>query len=86
MVFETEITHAAAKDLARLPRNRRDQIIAKIATLQADAGRGNAQVTALQGRDDYRLRVGDFRVLFSVNHTAKIILIEAIKPRGRAYQ
>lgn len=42
-------------------------------------------IKKLQGiKDGYRLRVGDLRVLFSIEDN--IVYIEDIKPRGEAYK
>jgi mRNA-degrading endonuclease RelE of RelBE toxin-antitoxin system len=34
---------------------------------------------------DYRIRVGDYRILFNPDFEANVIYIFAILPRGRAY-
>lgn len=41
-------------------------------------------VKALQGRNGYRLRVGDYRIIFDTN--GNILLIEAIGNRGQIYK
>lgn len=44
-------------------------------------------IKALQGqRNVYRLRVGDLRILFTINADTNIILITQIVPRGEAYK
>jgi mRNA interferase RelE/StbE len=40
----------------------------------------------LTGRDGYRLRVGDWRVLFEINDGKLVIVVLAVKPRGEAYE
>lgn len=42
-------------------------------------------VKKLKGRSGYRLRVGDFRVLFDL-HTFEVLYIEKIDNRGQAYK
>jgi mRNA-degrading endonuclease RelE of RelBE toxin-antitoxin system len=45
----------------------------------------DGDVKKLQGyKNDYRLRVGDLRVLYSVN--GDIITIKDVLPRGQAYK
>lgn len=45
----------------------------------------DGDVKKLQGyKDDYRLRVGDLRVLFSIEN--EIITIKGVLPRGNAYK
>ena len=44
-------------------------------------------IKPLQGeRNLYRLRVGDLRIIFSINLNDDIILINKIAPRGEAYK
>ena len=44
-------------------------------------------IKSLQGQKNlYRLRVGDLRVLFSINSASDIILVNKIVPRGEAYK
>ena len=45
------------------------------------------RVRALAGKlqDDYRLRVGKWRILFNINREEKMIHVFAIIPRGDAY-
>ena len=43
-------------------------------------------INALQGQPYYRLRIGQWRVIFDRDDEVKIIGIEKIKPRGDAYK
>ena len=40
----------------------------------------------VEGYKGYRLRLGDYRVLFGINWKDKIIYISRIEPRERAYK
>lgn len=77
-------TLPATKDIARLPRNRRDQIRTRVAAL--DANPFGPQVRKLKGMNGYRLRVGNFRVIFTIDKAAGTILVVSAAPRGRAYR
>ena len=55
------LSPAAAKDLDALPRDAREQVQGG---LHRYAMTGQGDVKALQGRDGYRLRVGNYRVIF----------------------
>lgn len=46
---------------------------------------GIGDVKKLQGRDGYRLRVGDYRILFDY-HTFEVLYIEKIDNRGQVYK
>jgi mRNA interferase RelE/StbE len=56
----------------------------KIVALADDPHAPNNNATRLQGREGYRLRVGDWRVLYELNNGRLIVL--DVKPRGGAYQ
>jgi mRNA-degrading endonuclease RelE of RelBE toxin-antitoxin system len=43
-------------------------------------------VTRLRGSNELRLRVGDWRVRFQVQHREQTIEVLRILPRGRAYR
>jgi mRNA interferase RelE/StbE len=45
-----------------------------------------ANVKALIGRDDYRLRVGDYRVFFFLEPEAELIVIASVQHRREAYR
>lgn len=74
------IAPAATKALRKLPRNEQERIHAAIRRLPA------GDVRRLQGRrDEWRLRVGDWRALIRLDQDARLIVVTAVKPRGRAY-
>ena len=44
----------------------------------------SGDIVKLQGKDGYRLRVGDYRVIFDI--TEKQVIVYRIAPRGQAYK
>ena len=67
-----------------MPANTSRLIRAKVEQYAAEPDSLANNVKALQGRaGHYRLRVGDWRVIFS--ESAQIIAIKSIAPRGSAY-
>jgi mRNA interferase RelE/StbE len=72
------VARAAAKALKRLPRNQAERIMAAIGKLPM------GDVKRLQGRPEYRLRVGSWRVIFAMD--AETITVTAIGPRGDIYR
>jgi len=67
-----------------MPRNIAETIVKKIEAVAADPYARNNNATRLQGRPGYRLRVGDWRVLYELGENRLLVL--DIKPRGGAYQ
>jgi mRNA interferase RelE/StbE len=60
------LTLSAAKDLDGLPQDSREQVESGLSRY---AITGQGDVKALQGRDGYRLRIGNYRVLFDQDAT-----------------
>ena len=74
----------ALKTLVGLPANTATRIRAKIAQYAADPKAQTNNVKALQGSKGYfRLRIGDWRVIFRDDGT--VILIVKVAARGSAY-
>jgi mRNA interferase RelE/StbE len=70
--------------LRRLDRSVEARILDALARL-ADTGQGD--VTRLQGvTDEWRLRVGDWRVRFRYDHSTQTLEVLRILPRGQAYR
>lgn len=88
MSWKIEIKPSAEKTYRRLDRPTRKRI--REALLELEESRNpllGENVRALTGklRGDYRLRVGEWRVLFTPDKQQKVIYVYAILPRGRAY-
>jgi mRNA-degrading endonuclease RelE of RelBE toxin-antitoxin system len=43
-------------------------------------------IRRLTGSEHFRLRVGDWRVIFDYDRDAETLLIQRVLPRGRAYE
>lgn len=56
----------AARSLARLPGDVRNRITAKVEAYARDPASGAGSIKALQGIEGFRLRVGDYRVVFRI--------------------
>ncbi len=86
MPFTVVIKRQAQKKLQSLSRPDRARIAEKIHQLGLNPDDPALDVRRLQGEPYYRLRVGDWRVIFDRQDALKIIAIERIKPRGDAYK
>lgn len=74
---------AALRALARMPANMSALVRSKIEQYAREPESLSANVVRLQGREGYRLRVGDFRVIFTEDRVVLTIL--HIGPRGGVY-
>jgi mRNA interferase RelE/StbE len=78
------LTASAQQDLRRLDRPVATRILDALARL-AETGQGD--VTRLRGvADEWRLRVGDWRVRFRYDHPTQMLEVLRILPRGQAYR
>lgn len=74
----------AFRDMRRLSMSARQRIFAAL-DLYVVERRGD--VLKLRGRDDeWRLRVGDRRILFQPNYPDHVVVVLRVLPRGRAYR
>ncbi len=65
--------------------NWQKRIVAKIRQVAADPYSPNRNVTKLQGRDGYRLRVGDWRIIYELDAGRLLMLVVEMGARGGIY-
>ena len=84
--YRVEFTETALKNLARYPKADQQRILERIDKLAADPI-AMPNVKRLVDFDvAYRLRVGNYRILFDREDILKIIDVIDILPRQRAYR
>ena len=69
-----------------MPENVAHTIIGKIEGLALDPFATNNNVSRLTAVDGYRLRIGRWRVLYSLDTEAHVLTVAAILTRGEAYR
>jgi mRNA interferase RelE/StbE len=74
---------AAIRALRRMPRNVADLIRSKIEAYAEDPASQVNNVKALKGREGFRLRVGDWRVI--MDDQGNVLAVLDIGPRGAIY-
>jgi mRNA interferase RelE/StbE len=78
-------TPRARRDMRRLDRPVQQRIIEGLDRLVGDPPAGD--VVRLAGPDDeWRLRVGDWRVRFTRDSSKRTVIVLRVLPRGRAYR
>jgi len=83
--YTIDFSHRAARQFKDLPQQAQVRLKARIDAL-AENPRPRG-VEKLKGEDDlYRIRVGDYRVIYQVRDKALIILIVMIGDRKQVYQ
>jgi mRNA interferase RelE/StbE len=86
MAYRVEFTHPAEKDLQRLDKTISQNIANKIEWLSQ-----NTEFIfpiSLKGKfkGKYKLRVGDWRIVYSLDHAPRVITVYAIRHRSEIYK
>jgi mRNA interferase RelE/StbE len=85
MPYDLHIERHAEKDLNKLDQTLFIQIAAKIKELAGNPHpQGSKKIIGSQ--NDWRLRVGDYRVIYEIDTKTKTIRIMRIKHRREAYR
>jgi mRNA interferase RelE/StbE len=83
--WRVEVTRRAERDLRRLDPPVRERIYAALEQLVADPPSGD--IVRLTGSDDeWRLRIGGWRVRFGLDRETRTVVVLQALPRGRAYR
>ena len=83
-MYNLKVIPSAQKDLDSLERHVLDRIKPKMIALKTDPRpEGSVKLT---GEEGYRIRIGDYRVLYRVDDASRIIYFYRIKHRKEVYR
>ena len=82
--YSIEIKRSAAKELTQLPPKDRGRIVARIQALADDPRPVGAE--KLSGQDRYRVRKGDYRILYEIEDQVLRIMVVKIGHRRDVYR
>lgn len=86
MKYEVEISESAEKFLGKVPKKDRLRIIDKIEELADDQMPSGSIKLQGQRPNLYRIRSGDYRVLYSIKKDVLIVLVVEIGHRREIYR
>jgi len=72
--------------LARLPIKIKSRIVDTLHEIKENPDDPNLDVDKLKGKSGYRLRVGQYRIIYTRNRDQLIIEVVTIRPRGDIYK
>lgn len=84
MAYQIKVTAAALRALKRIDRQDHARIRGAISLLATDPRPPSA--TPLKGRDGWRVRVGDYRITYTVQDDLLIVVVVAIGHRKDVYE
>lgn len=74
----------AERYLDRLSSSDQQRIVNALESLRLDPE--SSDIKPLKGRSDWRLRVGNYRILFLLDKENKVFIVTRIGPRGDVYK
>ena len=83
MTFEVIVYTKAAKALEKLPKDISNRIIEKLEEAKHEPKR---YAEKLVGSEDYKIRVGDYRIFVGIIHDPDILEVYSVKHRREAYK
>lgn len=85
-MYELRMRRHAIVALRKMPHPYIRRIRRELDKLAENPERRDIDVAKLRGRPGYRLRVGDYRIIFERDNKAQIIDVLRIVSRGQAYR
>lgn len=84
MRYSISISKSAVKELDSLPSKTHDKIIDHIREIEENPRLFGAE--KLRGIDAYKLRVGNYRIVYKINDSEKEVEIVMVEDRKQVYQ
>lgn len=82
--YEVRLQPAAIREYRRVQGSLRDRLRSAIDALAVNPR--PPEVVKLAGRDDYRVRVGDYRIVYAIDDAERLILVARIAHRREVYR
>jgi mRNA interferase RelE/StbE len=84
-VYEVYLEHSVERDLKRLPAEEFHRIISHITDL-AENPRPAGCRKIMGSKNDWRIRVGSFRIIYEIDEKVKAVNVMKIRYRREAYR
>ena len=82
--YSIQLTRSAAKELERIPLKDRRRIVDRITALADDPRPAGSE--RLSGDDKYRIRQGDYRILYEIVDHELIVAVVRVGHRREVYR
>lgn len=83
-MYRLEVSHTAHRQIIKLPAQTQERVNRAIAGLAENPR--TPGVKKLAARDGYRVRVGDYRILYIIDDATKTVVIYRVKSRDDVYR
>ena len=85
-MYQLKYRRQARNYLARLPIKIKSKIVDKLHEIKENPDDPNLDVNKIKGKSGYRLRVGQYRIIYTRHRDELIIEVVKIRPRGDIYK
>jgi mRNA interferase RelE/StbE len=85
-MYRLKYRRKARNYLARLPFKIKSNIITKLHELKANPDDSNLDIDKLKAGKGYRLRIGQYRIIYTRHEDQLLIEVVKIRPRGDIYK
>lgn len=82
--YRIEIKRSAVKEIERLPKNDLKRILEKIESLSREPRGGDC--IKLSGEEKYRVRVGSYRILYTIQDDVLLVCVVKVGHRKDVYK
>ncbi len=82
--YELQIKPSAVKEIEKLPRKDRPKIVQNIRALAGNPRPHGCE--KLSAEEKYRVRQGDYRVVYSVDDNERVVLVVKVGHRKEVYR
>jgi len=86
IMYQLKYRRQARDYLARLPVKIKSAIVSNLHELAANPDSASHNVDILKGRGGFRLKVGQYRIIYTRQNEQLIIEVVKIRPRGDIYK
>ena len=83
--YRVLLERAAEKELSRLPKEMHDRIVPAIQSLAANPRPPGYRKLA-GGKNDWRIRVGDYRVINEIADEIRVVRVNRVRHRREVYR
>jgi mRNA interferase RelE/StbE len=84
MAYRIEVERRARKELTRLPKASQERITAAIGALDETPRPANCKPLQAAPKGTYRLRVGDYRIIYVILDDEQVVVIARVTRRGES--
>jgi mRNA interferase RelE/StbE len=82
--YRLEVKRSAAREIGDLPKADCKRVVAKIQRLASNPRPNGCE--KLSGAEKYRIRQGDYRILYEIDNSTKLVTIVKVGNRREVYR